>query len=192
MLLEVSVETLKKLKITAHQFLVIKLIHDQRIDDLNAYLNVTESLSTLGQDLSILSSRGFLNYNATYPADFQHIKVSPLYSKAIAQGNLFEELLNTFPRKVFRPNGTIDYLRTDRERSEKLYRLITGNNRSKHDHILECLRFEINLRQKEGSLYYMKRLPSWLASKEWESYADRIVDTTGVLKEDKKYGTDVE
>jgi hypothetical protein len=192
MLLEVSTETLNKLKLTAHQFLIIKMLHDQRLDELREYLKCIKSDGTLGYDLSILYDRGFLNYDASNPEDFNIIKVSPLYSKLISEGTFFEELFDIFPRKIVRPNGTIDYLRTDRSTCNRLYTFYTLNNRSKHDHILKCLKLEIETRQKEGSLCYMKRMPSWLLSKEWESYADRIADSSGVQIESNKYGTDAE
>ena len=191
MLLEVSIETLNKLKLTAHQFLIVKLLHERLFDTLNSYINLSNSRDNLGDDLSILSSAGFLNYNASDPGDFKIIRLTPLFARVVTEGNFFEELFETFPRKIFRPNGTVDYLRTDRSNAERLYKFITGNNKSKHDHIMKCLRLEIELRQREGNLHYMKRLPNWLTSREWESYADRIVDSTGVLNEER-YGTNVE
>ena len=192
MLLEVSTETLNKLKLTAHQFLIIKMLHDHRIIELNEYLKNTKSESTLGYDLFVLSDRGFLNYDASDPEDLNIIKVSQLFSKLVSEGSFFEELFDIYPRKINRPNGTIDYLRTDRSTCNILYTFYTLNNRSKHDHILNCLKLEITTRQKEGSLGYMKRMPSWLVSREWESYADRIADSTGVQLENQGYGTDVE
>ena len=159
---------------------------------MNEYLKNTKSESTLGYDLYVLSDSGFLTYNASDPEDLNNVKVSQLFSKLVSEGSFFEELFDIYPRKITRPNGTIDYLRTDRSTCNRLYTFYTLNNRSKHDHILNCLKLEITTRQKEGSLGYMKRMPAWLVSKEWESYADRIADSTGVQIESQGYGTDVE
>jgi hypothetical protein len=117
----------------------------------------------------------------------------PAFIKQISNGNFFEELYNAYPVKVIRDGGISDYLRTERYNSSKLYEMIVARNQSKHEHILKCLQYEVNHRESEGSMRYMKRMYKWLLSKEWKSFEERIGDTDNVLTgKEVKYGTELE
>ncbi|GAG01937.1 unnamed protein product, partial [marine sediment metagenome] len=81
---------------------------------------------------------------------------------------------------------------TDLNRCRGIYYTKTLGSKLWHDHILKCLMFEIQEREKEGSMSYMKRLPNWLSSEEWKSYEERVEDSQSVTTEEKSYGHDVE
>jgi hypothetical protein len=192
MFLEITLDALKQNNITAHQFLILKLLHSKELTKLEEYLATTNSNKSLGDDLKYLSKLGYLNYNSDCPDKLQQIRTSPLFEKIFIGNDLFEQLLNAYPAKVYRTNGQVDYLRTDRAGARRLYTFIVGDNIAKHEFILKCLMLEVKNRERNGSLKFMKRLPSWLSSREWESYADRIDDSTGVRTEDLEYGTNIE
>lgn len=193
-MLEVSLDTLNRSKITAHQFLIIKLLHDKKFEELEEYLNLTDSLKDVFKDLYYLSSIGFINYDdSSVSKDFRNIKILPLFIKQVSDGNFFEEFHDAYPIKVIRDGGIPDYLRSERYNSRKLYDMIVARNQSKHEHILKCLKYEINHREAEGSMRYMKRMYKWLLSKEWKSFEERVEDTENVqLGKEVRYGTELE
>ncbi|MFW6225431.1 MAG: hypothetical protein ACOC3V_00565 [bacterium] len=194
MMLEVSLETLIKNKLTAHQFLIVKLIHEKRFENLDKYIKSSKSLNNIEEDLNHLNNVGLIDlYNSTNPKDFKNIKVTSKFIKEMSEDDYFDELVNLYPVKVVRKNGVTDYLRTERASSRRLYEMIVARNKSKHEHIMKCLRYEVDLRSREGSLGYMKRLPNWLVSREWKSFEDRIVDSENVQNQEiTKYGTEIE
>lgn len=193
-MLEVSLETLIKNKLTAHQFLIVKLIHEKRFENLDKYIKSSKSLNNIEEDLNHLNNVGLIDlYNSTNPKDFKNIKVTSKFIKEMSEDDYFDELVNLYPVKVVRKNGVTDYLRTERASSRRLYEMIVARNKSKHEHIMKCLRYEVDLRSREGSLGYMKRLPNWLVSREWKSFEDRIVDSENVQNQEiTKYGTEIE
>jgi hypothetical protein len=194
MMLEVSLDTLTSSKITAHQFLVGKLIFNRKYKELEEYLELTESFQTIYSDLKYLFKVGFINhveYNA--PKDLKQVRISNLFMKVLSGDDLFEELYQTYPVKVIRDNGISDYLRAERYNSEKLYDFAVNDNKSKHEHILKCHKYEINHRELEGSMRYMKRMYKWLQTQEWKSYEERVGNTDNAnLGKEVKYGTELE
>ena len=69
-----------------------------------------------------------------------------------------------------------------------MYLLITKNNRAIHDHIIKCLRFEVNKRIKDGSMKFMVRMSKWISSEAWKAYEDEVNNTLNT----ESYGTDIE
>ena len=193
-MLEVSIETLKLSKATAHQFLILKLIQDRRFSELDYYLDLTDSRKSFLSDLKHLKQVQLVqHYDENDPEDFKWISISPIFFKWFSEGDYFEEFYNTFPIKTYRPNGSTDYLRADRSTCRKLYRTIVGRNLSKHQHILKCLQFEVETRNGDGTISYMKRMAKWLTSQEWKSIEERIVDSSCAHTEVNEigYGTEL-
>lgn len=195
-MLEISLETLKKAKITAHQFLILKLVTDRKFSELEYYLTLTNSIESLKKDLTYLENIKMINkFDKNNPMDFKWITVNINFFILVSEGDYFEEFYNMFPIKVYRPNGTIDYLRSDRSHCKKLYINITKRNKSKHEHILKCLNFEIKEREATGTLPFMKRMVNWLTSEEWKSIEDRLSDSTDIINKNNKtnmpYGTEL-
>lgn len=178
MLLQVDVESLIMNRITIDYFLVAQLLHEKNHDLLSKYLSSysTDRLKLLFQGL--VATGLITNRNFDGEHDFEKITVNPSFMKVLAQGDFFDEFIQAFPVSITRPDGTRDYLRTDTNRSRKMYQKVTGKKHFMHNHILECLRYEIALRKKEGKMEYMKRLPKWIASEEWKVYEQMMKDET--------------
>lgn len=194
-MLEVSLDTLKRGRLTAHQFLLLKMIHERRFIEIQEYLDRTDSRKSLLDDLIHLKGvKLILKYDTNDPNDLKWVSIAPDFKMLISDGDFFEELYASFPVKIIRPNGTQDYLRADRSTCRKIYTTIVGSNRSKHQHILKCLQFEVNLRNGDGTLSYMKRMSNWLTSQEWKSVEERIADSSNARTEvnDIGYGTELE
>jgi hypothetical protein len=196
MLLQVDVESLIKNRVTIDQFLITQLIFEKNYTLLNKYLELY-SLNDLKSLFINLVRVGLVDdYNGKDEFDINKIIVKPTFSKVLAQGDFFDELVQVYPASTIRPDGTKDYLRTDLNRCRKIYAKITSSKYSVHQNILECLQFEIALRRKENNLGYLKRLPKWLVSEEWKIYEQRIKDEgfEALLsrEEDLGYGTNLE
>ena len=192
MMLEVTINTLKRGRITAHQFLIASLIAKSDIVTLMDYLILSNSEDSFSSDLSNLAKAGYVQYNQENPKDFQSIRVDPSFFKEIANGDYFEELFAIFPVKVIRTNGMSDYLKTEKTYCKNIYDSRVARNKQKHDHIIRCLRKEIEIRESENSMAFMKRLSNWLASEEWKSFEDRLDESVLVKNEVQVYGTTLE
>jgi len=192
MLLQVDVELLIKNKITIDQFLIATLIYEKNYEVLSKYLELYSS-----EDMKIIFHRliglGLIHNNISLDQiELDKIIITPFLSRILAQGDFFDELVQHFPVSVIRPNnGGKDYLRTDLNRCRKLYSRITGNKSAVHDHILTCLRYEVQKRYEEGSLGYMKRIPKWLASEEWIVYEQMLKDETTSSNKSLGYGNEL-
>jgi len=129
---------------------------------------------------------------AMIPTDYQ---ISPTFKELISsKGDLFDELYSEYPVKVIRTNGDVDYLRADRETARRIYALHVKGDKTVHDHIIKCLRFEVKKRYANSSLNYMKRLNKWLSSREWESYEDEVDDLSSAATRNEgesRYGTEL-
>jgi len=108
--------------------------------------------------------------------------------------NQFSELLEKFPVSVIRKDGTKDYLRTDKKKAERLYKRITRNRKDIHEHILACLTFELKERRLNNNMMWMKKMPNWLSSSEWENWNEKIKENelNDIFGEEDDYGTGVE
>ena len=47
-----------------------------------------------------------------------------------------------------------------------------------HDHIMNCLKFEVSQKLATGKIGYMKRMWKWLTSNEWEIYDEQMKEET--------------
>jgi hypothetical protein len=128
--------------------------------------------------------------------EFSKYSITPSFLPILVQGDFFDELLQSYPTYVTRPDGSKDYLRMDLQRCRKYYSKVTGNKLAVHRHILECLQFEVTIKRREGKLCYMKRLPKWLASEEWKCYEQMMkdvnLDLSNIREEDLGYGNNLE
>jgi hypothetical protein len=197
MILEIDTQFLLDNKITAHQFMIAKLVSENKIPLLKKYILYTNTLNDIYKDLSQLKTAGFLSSTHKLGSiiSFETINVSSKFLKAFSySGDPFDELYALFPIKVLRPDGTYDYLRVDQDRCRKLYHNIVSKNPASHNNIMKCLKKEIEDRSLKGQMTYMKRMPSWLTSESWKAYDDRIEDNSNPTLGDKTkaYGNDIE
>lgn len=192
MLLEVSLETLKKIGITANQYLLGMLIHKELYGQLQEYYNNTNVQDDIIRDLNKLKELGYLTWSGELSKDFQNVKITPSYIVAFSVGDVFTELYNAYPTKVIRPNGKEYLLRTEKSQAKMLYTFIAGGNRSKHEHIMRCLQAEVEHRRNTNTMMYMKSLYNWLSNREWKSFEDKLDELSRVRKGVSSYGTELQ
>jgi len=192
MRIEVDTELLFKYNITPNQFILIYLISNES-KILKDFINLVDE-NELKEDLKVLEKINFIhNLNTNDKLNFSNVVVRDEFLNLVnLKADLFEELLDIYPIKVRRPDGFYDYLKTDSARSRKRYNQLVRGNKLKHRKIINALKYELEIRQKEGSMMYMKRLPKWLSSREWEVFEERIKDEEKEVELTSTYGTNIE
>ena len=94
--------------------------------------------------------------------------------KDIPKNDWFDEFYEVFPVYVTRPDGTKGFLRSNLNKCRKEYNRIVGKSRAMHEHLLNCLNWEINNKMMTGKLGYMKTMWKWLTQQEWESLEEQM------------------
>lgn len=194
MIVDINTDFLINNKLTANEFLLMSLILADKQTILRDYYLVNGiPTDTISADIKSLHSKGLLEGYVAGAYDFSHLKPTLYLKTLVNSDDLFKEFLNTFPLKVIRTDGTVDYLRTDQSKARMLYLAATRGKKSIHDHILKCLKYEINYREQTNSLKFMKRMTTWLSTSEWEAFEDQIDDLSNTtLKENEPgYGTEL-
>ncbi len=192
MYVEIDMTVMLNQKLTPTQYFTLFLLADGQFKLLQTWLESMDDREVLYQELRQLIERELLiNESSGDTIDFKQLKVSPEFIETLDKSpdTLFDKLIEKYPIKTIRSDGTKDYLRTDLTRCRRIYHRITNGNVSKHSHIMSCLDFELKIRHKEGSMEYMKRLPKWLASEEWLTYEQRMTDEPTINMEEQTYGT---
>lgn len=194
MVVDINTDFLINNKITADQYLILALVLTKKPNILKEYCLVN-SINTdkITEDIKRLSDAGLIEGYVSGVYDFEHLKSSTYASKMFSSGDYWIEFYNEYPTKVTRTDGTADYLRTDQARAQLLYLSQVKGRKSVHDHLLKCLRHEIKFREANGSMKFMKRMTSWLSSKEWEAYQDQIDDLGNIQTNvnETGYGTEL-
>ena len=200
MLVSISPILLIGNEITAHQFIIAQLIYEKKTELLKKYLKVTKSENNLASDLNTLIEKNFLQVKFYYAkgeeiasCDFNKFEETVKLATLLSEGDYFDEFYKEYPIKVNRTDGTTDYLRSDLSKCRKLYANITCGNRLLHEHVLSCLKCEVEKRTQEGSWTYMKRMANWLTSEEWKSYEEQMESLLSDSKiEEPGYGQTIE
>ncbi len=189
MIIEVDLNLLCQYELSANQFMLAYLLYQQDYHNFTKFLAVlTEEVAKADVDklelkryISNLNVDGGLEPSAIVARN----KLKTIFTE---EKDEFEELLELYPVKVLRPDGTKDYLRTDLKRCKKAYLKILGASSTRHKTIMNALKFELQIREQEGNMRYMKRLPKWLAAEEWHVYIERMNDKEDT-NEHSGYGT---
>src|SRR3972149_11595454 len=150
MLIQVDVNSLINNLIKVDEFVVLQLVYDKQYDLVSKYLSLYDS-----EERKKLFDRfnlyGFVtNRNNLGEYDPTKLTLESGFLQIISNGDFFDELVQVFPVSVIRPDGTKDFLRNDLKRCKVQYSKITKNKYFIHQHILECLKYEIALKRRDG------------------------------------------
>ena len=195
MVIEISLELLDKLKLNPNEFLVMELI---RHKENKIAINFLKDNFTREQaehffkkvvDNEYVTQKSYVQNDY----DWTEVKVSNEYKLLTREEDLFEEFVNEYPKSVTRTDGTTDYLRTDLKAARLYYAKYTMASRAKHEHLLKCLKYEVEERQREGSMKFMIRMVKWLNTQAWTAYEDKLLDErVNQPVDNTKYGTEIE
>lgn len=85
----------------------------------------------------------------------------------------FIELNKMFPNQVIRPDGRQYYLKSDLKRCEELYTKYLNKGLLTHSEVLSCLETELQVRNQNGTMKYIKSFVKWLSEREFNAYKDK-------------------
>ena len=188
MVVDVNTEKIYKLNISADVYILLYLIYKKNFITAKRYLTKNNVLTeTVLQDL--VDKRLIHNLNKNNELDLTKIQVRENFvENAIKNPSFFEEFLEHFPIKTVRTDGQTDYLRTDLKRCKVLYNRLTKGDRNFHNDIIKYLDEEVKYRENNNQMHFMKRLPKWLASEEWEIWKFKLKDTNSTINDSLGYG----
>ena len=183
MILELDTSLLKTLNISINQLLFISLVLNenqkdhQDIQELLSRVNEEEIQDLINRNLVKIE---YLNNGIKY-------QITDTTISAIKKPDtMFDEFYETFPVYVIRPDGTKGFLRANINKCRKEYNRIIGKSRAMHEHIMKCLRYELDNKMRTGKLGYMKTMWKWLTQHEWECYEEQLN-----INEEEQYGTSI-
>lgn len=117
----------------------------------------------------------------------QYLPTEKLLNIIKPEIDYFDQFYAVYPVYVTRPDGTKSYLRTNINKCRKMYTQIIGNSEIKAEHILQCLKFEIDKKMKSGKIGYMKTMWRWLVDHTWEESEQEMLDNQTT----EGYGEDI-
>lgn len=189
MLIEVDLAVCKRLQISANQLIFVKILMERNLKRMRELQNV---ITLTDVDIKDLIDKGILQQTTNF-SDLNKLQVTEEFELSLNSKSYFDEFYEAYPKYITRPDGTKDYLRTDMHRCRKFYEQIIGRSRSKHENILTCLKFEVNYKYKTNKMSYMKRMPKWLLSQEWQVYEQMMADEQhNPTTQPVTYGGDIE
>lgn len=110
-----------------------------------------------------------------YDRDTQVISKTEKLEKLLKEDKaMFDMFYDQFPVYVMRPDGTKGFLRANVNKCRKEYNRIVGKSKAMHEHIMDCLKYEIDERMRTGKIGYMKTMWKWLTQHEWETIEEQM------------------
>jgi hypothetical protein len=160
--LRIRTEDLKKIGITTSQYLMLWGLYNQvRIK----YFVLS------GEGIQDLNEKGYIGLQ-----DEKWLLIRKGIEIFEPPSGIFDEFIELFPTRVKDASGIVRVLSpesTDSLSGQKLrkkWHAITKTNVDIQEHIVKCLKEEVKLRKREGSLYWMRNAETWLNKATWEDY----------------------
>jgi hypothetical protein len=177
MVVEVNTDKILDFGISSDIYIMLYLIHKKNFTVANKLLSKNPVLTKeVIEDL--VNKRLIHNSNTAGELNPQKILIRDVFVENVVKNPTFyDEFLEHFPVKVTRPLGNIDYLRIDLSRCKLLYNKITKGDRETHNNMIKYLDEEVKVRTQTNQMKFMKSLPKWLASEEWEVWRLRMTDS---------------
>ena len=172
MILELDTSLLNKFSISINQLVFISLvlndnqINNQDIHELLSRVNEEEIQDLIQRNIIVVT---ISDDNKIYSPSKELLD----FIKKNEQ-SMFDEFYEVFPIYVTRPDGTRGFLRSNVNKCRKEYNRIIGKSKAMHEHILSCLRYEIDNKLQTGKIGYMKTMWKWLTQHEWECYEEQM------------------
>ena len=187
MILELDISLLKTLNLSINQLAFISLVlsenqkDHQDIQELLSRVNEEEIQDLVNRNLILIQplNNGIM-YNLTD-------KTTEFFKKN--KDSMFDEFYEAFPIYVTRPDGTKGFLRANVNKCRQEYNRIVGKSRAMHEHIMNCLRYELDDKITTGKIGYMKTMWKWLTQHEWEVYEEQL--KCNQQAEEDSYGTNI-
>ena len=193
MILEIDLNQIANSKLSGNQFIICYLLFLKHFDYLNMYLTANNFIF-FKEDIEYLMNNEYVTrYQYDEPLNIRGFSVTAKFINLVSNGkeDYFDEFLAEYPVSVLRGGGIVDYVRTGISKARIKYNMITRKNRSKHEHIVKCLQYELRKRESENSLGFLKKLPKWLEDEEWKAY-ELCLNDNQLIKKELGYGNQLE
>ena len=171
MVLELDTSLFDKFNISINQAVFLTLVMNE-----NQHNNqdIHQFLSRISEDdIQELVSNGTITVNTS--GDSQVYSLSESSKELLKEDKTwFDEFYEVFPVYVMRPDGTKGFLRSNINKCRKEYNRTVGKSKAMHEHIMNCLRKEIDNKMMTGKLGYMKTMWKWITQHEWEAIEEQM------------------
>lgn len=188
MIIEIDTSLADKIgNITINQLVFLTLVLNE---NQNTHQDVHSLLSRVSEhEIQELVNEGWVSETKT-DALTTYNPTEKLKELIKEPEDYFDELYALYPIYVYRPDGTKAFLRANVNKCRVQYRKIVGKSKATHEHIMQCLNFELTERMKANKLGYMKTMWKWLTNHEWEAFEEQMNYTTNKTETIKKVTLD--
>lgn len=164
MIIEINTEDLSNYDLTADEFVFLTMLNRNALDS-DLKLNI---------DREKLQTNGWVKLGEE---DECYLREKFYDEFRKSESSIWSSLLSHYPIKVM-ASGQVRVLRAKdpdckaNAKSKARYLKHVGDDIKKHEHIIECLQRELQLRRKGNGLGYMQQLETWINNHTWEKYSD--------------------
>lgn len=186
MILELDTSILNKFDLSINQLVFISLVlndnqtNNQDIHELLSRVNEEEIQELIQRNIVVVTTA---DNNKIYSPSKELLETIQK-----SRESMFDEFYESFPVYVIRPDGTKGFLRSNINKCRKEYNRIVGKSKAMHEHIMNCLRYEIDNKMQTGKIGYMKTMWKWLTQHEWECYEEQMKLEQQTIE---SYGTNI-
>lgn len=184
MILELDTSLLETLNISINQLVFISLVLNENQKDHQDILKLLSRVNE--EEIQDLIQRNIIITQTMNNGISYQLSDDIINTLRKRNDSMFDEFYETFPVYVIRPDGTKGFLRANVNKCRKEYNRIVGKSRAMHEHIMNCLRYELDDKMRTGKLGYIKTMWKWLTQHEWECYEEQLK-----VKEEDTYGTNI-
>ena len=188
MILEIDTSILDRVEnLSINQLVFLTLV----LSDIKVINQDIQKLLSLVNEEEIQELETQCLISIQYDRDTQVISKTEKLEKLLKEDKaMFDMFYDQFPVYVMRPDGTKGFLRANVNKCRKEYNRIVGKSKAMHEHIMDCLKYEIDERMRTGKIGYMKTMWKWLTQHEWETIEEQMkVETPN--QNYYNYGTDI-
>lgn len=141
------------------------------------------------EEIQELANQGLISINNS--TDNQVIsKTSKLDELLKEDKTMFVIFMTNFQFTLYALMELKGFLRANVNKCRKEYNRIVGKSKAIHEHIMDCLRYEIDDKMRTGKMGYMKTMWKWLTQHEWETFEEQM-KLDDYQPNTYNYGTDV-
>ena len=169
MILEIDTSILDRIPtLSINQLVFLTLVLNDIKTDIQRLLSLVNE-----EEIQELETQGLISIQ--YDRDTQVISKTEKLEELLKEDKaMFDMFYDQFPVYVMRPDGTKGFLRANVNKCRKEYNHIVGKSKAMHEHIMNCLKYEIDERMRTGKIGYMKTMWKWLTQREWETIEEQM------------------
>lgn len=176
-MIEIDIDLIVAYNLTIEEYVLLDLLRHKHYNKIRLYFKDNEHLQTLLNKLILYGHVKFNEFgNVNTLGDYQ-VSFFPRYREDKFD-KMLKELEDIYPIKVTRTNGVVDYLKANHKLIKEKYKKLVKGSQTTHNHIIACLKYQIEEMTKTGRLQYLRKLINWLDREEWKEWEDRLLTST--------------